>query len=189
MAGEDLNSKKLNILAIDDDETILKLYKNLLSEDGHTVKTVKTAKDAKAAVNEQSIDCVFLDLKLPDANGMDLLKEIKGKIKFAPVIIVTANPSLQSSIEAIREGGVYEYIIKPFKKEELVRVLRSALEKAELIIENSRLVKKLARTNQALLERVDELEACAKFALEYEGKINELNQKIQTLKKQVGKKS
>jgi len=175
--GKDI-SKPKKILAIDDDDTILKLYCSILGEEGYDIETASTGKEALKMISQDSFDLVFLDLKLPDISGTDVLKKIREKLEWAPVVVVTANPSLESSIEAIRAGGVYEYIIKPFGADNLKLAIRRALEKNEMMIENKRLMKRLERTNEALSERVDELEKFAKVTMDYEKEISDLKKKI-----------
>jgi len=175
--------KMVKILAIDDEETVAKLYQSLITEMGYTVVIAKTGKDAVARIDKESFDLVLLDLKLPDVHGCELLGQIKEKIGNAPVIIVTAHPTLESSIDAIRTGGVYDYIIKPFKADALKVVIRRAVEKALLTSENKRLLKRLEISNQVLGERVEQLEKVASVALSYEGKISELKEQIRQLEK------
>jgi len=174
-------SDNLTILAIDDEETVLKLYENILSADGHRVVKVTQGSQALKVMEEESFDLVFLDLKLPDMDGTELLKKIRSKLEWAPVVIVTGNPSIESTIEAIRAGGVYEYIIKPFRADDIQMTVRRAMEKAALSIENKRLIKKLEITNQALLERVDELQKFAEVSVDYEKKITDLQKKVEDL--------
>jgi DNA-binding NtrC family response regulator len=173
--------KRMNILAIDDEITIRKLYVSILEEEGHHVSVAANAQEAVAQVNQKKFDLVFLDLKLPDIDGTEILKMIRDKLEWAPVVIVTANPSIESSIEAIRTGGVYEYIIKPFTPKELNLSIRRAIEKAELSLENKRLIRRLEAANKALTERVQEFEECANYAYEYEKRIEELQKRIKQL--------
>ena len=175
--------KDMKILAIDDEETALRLYQGVLREDGHKVDVAMTGQEGIDKVNQGNYDLIILDLKLPDIFGTDLLKKIVDKITWIPVIIITAHPSLESSIDAIRTGGVHEYIIKPFGAEDLKLAVRRVVEKNSLMIENQRLLTKLERANQALSQRVDELEKCARIAQNYEQKVEELQQKIKTLEK------
>jgi len=175
--------EKLKVLAIEDEETSSTLYMNVLGQAGHEVVVVKTGGEAVEKIKAETFDLILLDLKLPDIDGIDVLKKVKNEIGWTPVVIITAHPSLDSSIEAIRTGGVYEYLVKPFGHQQLSDAIDRALDRARLTLENQRLLKRLQRTNQALTERVDQLEKFARVAEDYERKIDELKEKIKRLER------
>ena len=177
--------KKLKILAIEDDRTIIKLYEKILKDDGHEIVSAYSGAEAITKLEQASFDLICLDLKLPDMDGVELLKVIKNQIEWIPVIIVTANPSIESSMEAVNAGVVTEYILKPFDTKELSVIVRKSVEKAKLAIENKRLLKKLENTNQALIERVEQLEDFAKQAVKSQEKIVELSQYVKSLEEKV----
>jgi len=181
--------QKMSVLAIDDEDTTAKLYVSLFKEMGHNVVVAKTGSEVVDKVREQRFDLIILDLKLPDIHGNELLNQIQDKIEGAPVIIVTANPSLESSVEAIRTGGVYDYIAKPFDMKKLKMVVKRAVEKVSLTTENKRLLRKLEVTNKALSQRVDELESFAQEAVGYEGKLTGLAKQVKELQLKLKKKS
>lgn len=182
MSHEDMNLQRvIKILVVDDEDTVVKLYQKVISEMGHRVVVAKTGCEAMERINKENFDLIILDLKLPDIHGCKLLDQIKGKIGDAPVIIATAHPTLESSIAAIRAGSVYDYIIKPFGSDDLNLVIRRAVEKALLKNDNKRLLKRLEIANQALMERVEQLEKIATVALDYEGQIVELKVRIKQL--------
>ena len=178
--------KRMRILAVDDEETIVKLYNNILQNMGHDLVVAHSGAEATQKVAEQQFDLLILDLVLPDMTGIDLLKQIKEKIGEVPVVIVTAKPTLESSMDAIKTGGVYDYIVKPFESRELQEIIQKAVERAELINENRRLWRKLEKANQVLVERVNDLEKFAQVVVDYEGQIGELKTKIKKLEDKVG---
>ena len=183
MASADKSPQdKISILAVDDEAGTLKLYTSILKGDNYHLETASTGGEAIEKMRNEHFDLVLLDLRLPDIDGMQVLKEIQEKTDAVSVIIVTANPSLDSSIEAVR-AGVYDYIVKPFGSEDLKMVVSRAVEKVKLVIQNRRLSRKLEKTNKALVERVEELEKCAKIATSYEGQLEELTRRIKELEK------
>lgn len=182
-AQETKASRVMKILVVDDEQTTVKLYLKLLDEMGHKAVVAMKGEEAVEKVDKERFDLVILDLVLPDIHGSEVLRRIKDKLQGAPVVIVTANPSLESSIDAIKTGGVYDYITKPFGHEELSMVVRRAVEKAGLMTENRRLFNRLEATNKALTERVDQLEKCAHMAFDYDKKIKELENEIKKLHK------
>lgn len=188
---EELKKRKLKILAIEDDLTIIKLYEKFLTEDGHRFVSAVTGAEAIKKLKDESFDLVCLDLKLPDMDGTELLKIIKRNVEWIPVIIVTANPTLESSLEALNAGIVTEYIAKPFNFRELAMVVRQSVEKARLALENKRLLKRLENANRALGERVQQLEDIAKDSAKMHERISELSDYVHVLEKkiEVSKKS
>lgn len=182
-AQENTGKRKLKILVIEDDPTLIKLYERILLNDGHRVVSAESGSEAVNKLKDESFDLVCLDLKLPDMDGVDLIKLIKNKVEWIPVIIVTANPSLESSVEALNAGIVTEYIMKPFDTKELMIIIRQSVEKARLILENKRLLKRLESTNKALTERVEQLEEFAKDSVKLQERIAELNLYVKTLEK------
>jgi len=175
---ESAQSNNLRILAVEDDKSILKLYEALLGKQGYQLEFALSGQEAVQKIQTGHYDLISLDLRLPDMEGIDLLKKIKDKIEWTPVIIITANPTLESSIAAVNAGIVTEYIVKPFESKELILIVDKAVEKARLAIENRRLVKKLAKTNQALAQRVEELENLVQESLQYKTENSQLKKYV-----------
>ncbi len=178
-----LEKECLNVLAIEDDKSTLKLYKTCLERCGHQAFTAKTGQGGLELIKTQDLDMVFLDLFLPDMNGLDLLRKIRGENEWVPVVIVTGNPSLESLQEAVKLGGVYEYILKPFLEDDVRLAIKRVKEKYFLMVQNKRLLNKLENTNKALADRVDELEQFAQKAVEYEKEIGRLTKRIEELER------
>ena len=175
MDKEKINSsRQIQFLVIEDEKTAIKMYEDFLRELGYGMDTAVTGQEAVKKVDQGHYDVVILDLKLPDIHGMEVLNLIKDKINKAPVIIVTANPTLESAIEAVRGGIVYDYIVKPFSEDDFRLVIQRAAEKVYLQEENMQLSDKLDIVNKALKERIEELEGFAGKAAEYEATINQL---------------
>lgn len=129
----------LKTLVVDDDKRLRSVLKGLLSEEGHQVTTCENGAEAIKACLAEKFDLIITDLKMPGADGLDVLKKAKQKHPDTLVIIVTGFASLETAIEAIREGA-YDYITKPFKLEEFKILIKNASEKIELIKENQSLL-------------------------------------------------
>jgi two-component system response regulator HydG len=179
-AREQSAKEKMSILAVEDEQSIRDLYTTVLCEEGYNVVTSSTGADAIEKIMEGTFDLIILDLKLPDMHGTEVLKKTKDKIDGATLIIVTAYPSLESSMEAIK-AGVYDYIVKPFSPEDLRMVIQRATEKVRLARENRRLVKELEKTNRELKERIGQLEKFTRIATGREEKMAELKERIKEL--------
>lgn len=131
-----------NILVIDDEPVLQDVLGTLLKNEGFTIHAAVTATQGLQVLEEEEIDVVFLDLMLPDRNGLDLLPDIIRRDSSLPVIVITAHSSVESAVEAIRRGA-YHYIPKPFKNEVVLHLARRASERRRLERENRLLKSRL----------------------------------------------
>jgi two-component system response regulator AtoC len=125
---------KPTILIVDDEESLVRLMKMAL-EARYTLKSAKDGKKAIDAVKANPVDVVLLDIRLPEINGIDVLKQIKSIDETIQVIMITAVLTVNTAVEAMRHGA-YDYITKPFNVDELEALILKALEKRALIREN-----------------------------------------------------
>ncbi len=124
-----------NILVIDDEEIICDSLKSVLKKGGYPVSTARTAKKGLEYIQQGSFPIVLLDLKLPDADGMEVLRQIREDQPDTVVIIITGYASVKSAVDAMKVGA-YDYLSKPFTPDEIRVVVRRALEKIDLTLEN-----------------------------------------------------
>jgi DNA-binding NtrC family response regulator len=130
------------ILVVDDDEIVREIIISLLSSEGYTLRSAKDGLDAIKILNKENINMVITDLRMPGADGIEVLKEA---IKMDPdraVIILTAYGTLDTALKAIGEGA-YDYMTKPFKMEEMIIRVNNAYERTLLVIKMRALVKSL----------------------------------------------
>jgi DNA-binding NtrC family response regulator len=132
-------SKK--ILIVDDEPSICTVLSDLL-EDKST--EITTANDGKTAFEKalDRYDVALVDLSLPGASGLEILRKIKDNHPTTPVIIMTAYASIQTAIQALRQGA-YDFITKPFDLDEVQLLVERALERTRLIDENRYLLGEL----------------------------------------------
>ncbi|MDD5449288.1 MAG: response regulator [Candidatus Omnitrophica bacterium] len=135
--------KDVSILAVDDETEVRNLYDTILTEEGYRVTTASCGEEAVERIKQEKFNLLLLDLKMPGMSGTDVLKAVPDRLEGTSVIIVTAYPSLESSIEAIK-SGVCDYVIKPFSPKELRNIVRMVAEKAKLIEENKKKERELA---------------------------------------------
>lgn len=102
-----------NILIVDDDPHILRTLEIMLKEDGYNVSVALSGEQAINIIKNHDIDLAFIDLQLPGMNGLDVLKFIKQTGNKCHVIIITAYGSIESAVEAIKDGA-FDYLTKPF---------------------------------------------------------------------------
>ena len=127
----------MNLLIIEDDETIRMGLTYYLEQENFKVLEAKDAKDGKLIYINNKIDIVLLDVNLPDKNGFDLFKELKEN-KDIPIIFLTAN-DLEVSIVRGLDMGADDYITKPFKARELISRIKNVLRRANKT--NSNIIK------------------------------------------------
>ena len=126
------------ILIIDDERPILLTLEALLSRHNYQVETAGTAAAGRKLLKDKSPALVLLDLQLPDAEGLEMLDQIKTEHPGTQVIILTAHDTLSNAIESIKRGA-YHFISKPYASEELLSLMDRALEKQSLLRETEEL--------------------------------------------------
>ena len=135
-------SDPARILVVDDEESIRDAMSQVLSKEGYRVKTAATGQEGLRLFAAEVFQAVFVDIKLPGASGLDVLRRIKETEPQTPVIIITGYASIESAVEAMKRGA-FDYLTKPFTPQ-VVRVsTRKALESRRLLLENMSLRREL----------------------------------------------
>ena len=137
------------ILIIDDERPVLMTLEALLQRHGYQVDTAPTASQGLKLLKSKSPSLVLLDLQLPDAQGLEMLDQIKTELPDMQVIILTAHDSLHNAIESIKRGA-YHFISKPYAPEELLSLVENALEKQFLLREAEKLRERTERLEKRL---------------------------------------
>jgi len=130
------------ILVVDDEQHMLKLFEKILTKQGHEVRTAASGTEAISLLEKNDFDLIFSDLLMPDLGGMDLLKEVKAGYSDIPFIVITAYGTIESAVEAMKTGA-FDYLTKPFRKDDILLVTGKALKYCELRNEVKRLREKL----------------------------------------------
>src|SRR4029078_5786192 len=123
------------ILVVDEANTVTCARELLLCEHDYDVNTASTAAEAEALLARRWFDLVFLDLRLPDADGIRLLEHIKQTAPETEVVLMTAHGSLEVTIDAIKRGAFY-YLEKPFTFEHVLLLAERALQFKTIKAEN-----------------------------------------------------
>ncbi|NQT30622.1 MAG: sigma-54-dependent Fis family transcriptional regulator [Candidatus Saganbacteria bacterium] len=139
-------NKKATILVVDDEKSMRESMRMLLAEN-YTVHLARSGKEAIEIVKNYRIDLVLLDIRLPEIDGVEILKIIKGHDDSIEVIMVTAVVTVKKAVEAIRIGA-YDYITKPFDIDSLQEQVEKVLEKRMLKEENTSLRKLIEKDYQ-----------------------------------------
>jgi DNA-binding NtrC family response regulator len=120
------------LLVVDDDPAGCRLLKALFTE--YDISTVSNGKSCLVEIETNTPNVVILDLQLPDINGIDILEKIRRTNPSLPVIMLTAYAELKTAIRAMQLGA-FDYLTKPINQDEIIVVVRRALEKSELLAE------------------------------------------------------
>ena len=125
------------VLIIDDEKHLCELFADILAREDLPVQSANTAKDGLAILADPANEfgVVFSDVKLPDMNGIEVLKEIKRRRPQLPVVMITGHANKETAVEAMRLGA-YDYLSKPFNVADVTLIARRAMERHRLIDEN-----------------------------------------------------
>jgi DNA-binding response OmpR family regulator len=136
-----------HILIIDDEASLRQTLARILQRAGFEVTTAANGKDGLALVHEHPFDLLYLDIRMPDISGLELLKNIHTKFPELPVILFTAQPDLNSAVEALRRGAT-DYLLKPLKPQ-------TVIDRTQSILAN----KQKERRKRELQRQIDMLQA------------------------------
>lgn len=130
------------ILLVDDEPGLSAYLEEVVREEGFRARKVQSASEALSALEEEAFQLIITDLRMPEMDGLELLRRIRERDPQIGVIVMTAFASLETAVEALRLGAM-DYITKPLHVQEIQVVLRKAIESLELKRENRRLKAKL----------------------------------------------
>ena len=121
----------VEILIIDDEETICKSIKWTLEKIGHTIDYKLDFKEGKKSILHNKYDIYFIDLILPGGSGIDLIKLIREKTKDGIIIIITGYPNIPTLIDAVNQD-VFDYLNKPISRKRIIEIVRNVMEYIEI---------------------------------------------------------
>jgi two-component system response regulator HydG len=128
-------SQQPSILIVDDESGILDTLRILLRKEGFEVTTAQGGKAGLEQIRSGNHDIVLTDVRMPQVSGLDILQAAKEQDSMTPVLLMTAQASLQTAVAAVNAGAFY-YIQKPFSNDELLAILRRACEFRQIRVEN-----------------------------------------------------
>jgi len=131
------------ILVVDDEKSLREVMSIMLKRAGYAVTEASDGEEAIGQVNKDIFDLVITDLRMPKADGMDVLKAVKSSSPDTVVLVVTAFATADSAVEAMKQGA-YDYLTKPFQVDEVQLIVRNVLEKRRLSTENMLLKREMA---------------------------------------------
>ncbi len=134
------------ILVIDDEDSMCNFMEIMLTKEGYAVETANRGRDGVNLLKDKNFDLVIADLNMPEMSGIDVLKEVRGFKKDQELIVMTAYASVDTAIEAMKQGAV-DYITKPFKIDEIKMVIEKNINRKKLLKENDQLKRQLQGDN------------------------------------------
>jgi response regulator RpfG family c-di-GMP phosphodiesterase len=132
------NTDSPRILVVDDERVIREILSDFLSLEGYVVRTVEDGQEALRELQRRSYNLVISDLKMPNMGGLELIEKITSLQIPVLTVIMTGFGTVETAIEAMKQGA-YDYILKPFKVEEVVHIVQRGLDRQRLQHENIRL--------------------------------------------------
>jgi len=148
-----IDNSKGTVVIVDDEEMVLTSLSTFLSlETDYNVKTFVSAKKAAEYVESGAVDVIISDFLMPEMNGVDFLAKAKSFRPEVPRIILTGFADKENAIKLINEVGLFQYIEKPWDNNDLLLIVRNALEKHRLIIQLFDKVKELKGIKTEILE-------------------------------------
>jgi len=157
-----MDKDSIKILVVDDESGILDVTEGFFERKGYRIYTAGNGENALAIVNREKIDCVFTDINMPVMDGLELAEQIRQIDSTLPVVVMTGYPSLENTIQTLK-NGVVDYLIKPVNLEQMELTLRRILRERELFVENLILKEEVERRerlrqlNNELVKKVEEV--------------------------------
>ncbi len=118
----------MKILVVDDDAIVIKSCRRILESEGFEVLTVSSAEEALEMIKKYDFDLLLIDVKMPKYDGLYLMREIKKELPEVPIIVMSGYPT-QETVKEVMRLGANQFIPKPFRPDELMRVIRQVIQK------------------------------------------------------------
>jgi len=154
--------KTETILFVDDEESILNVASEFFRRQGYQTLTAHNGVEALEILKNANVDCCFTDINMPEMNGLDLAENIRLQDNTMPVIVMTGYPSLENTIQTIK-NGVVDFLVKPVNLKQMELCMRRVFRQRSLLVENVLLKEevkgkeRLEKLNQELMYKVEEL--------------------------------
>ena len=142
--------EKFKILVIDDEEVVRDSCRMIITDDTHIIESANNGQQGLLMLEKKDFAIIILDLNMPGISGIEVLKEIKLKYFDTIVIVITGYPTIDSAVEAMKLGA-YDFLPKPFTPEGLRLIVKRAIEKKKLSLEN------MALRSELMLDKKNEI--------------------------------
>lgn len=139
--------EKIKIMVVDDEKVVRESFKLWLEKEGHIVSTSSSAMEALLQLEQEDFELLFVDIKMPGMDGIELLEKVKEKYPETFVVIITAYGSIESAVHAMKKGAS-DYLLKPFKPDLLNLIMEKIKQQKKLAFEVNYLKNKLERITE-----------------------------------------
>lgn len=163
---------KETILFVDDEESILSVSSEYFQRKGYQTRTASTGAEALKILANETVDCCFTDINMPKMNGLELAERIRNHDNTMPVIVMTGYPSLENTIQTIK-NGVVDFLIKPVNLKQMELSVQRVMQQRKMFVENVLLKKeveskqRLEKLNRELMVKVKELNTLNKIMSQF----------------------
>lgn len=141
----------LNIMIVDDEQSIIEIFKEYLeATTNYKVFTETNGLIALETIKQQKIDCCFLDISMPEINGIELAKRIHLYDNTIPIVVITGHPTADNAINTLK-NGVVDFLTKPFEMSKIKQTIQRIMQERELFV-NGILLKEANEKNQEILK-------------------------------------
>ncbi len=156
---------KGHILIVDDEKSIRRTLSEILGFEGYKISEAADGQEAIKLIGTHEYDCILCDIKMPKADGLDVLEQARTLCPDTPVIIISGHGNLETAVEAVKNGA-FDYLSKPPDLNRLLITIRNAMDKSSLVSETKSLKKKISKkyeiigsapSIQSLLDMVDKV--------------------------------
>ena len=160
------------ILFVDDEESILSVSSEYFQRKGYQTRTASTGAEALKILANETVDCCFTDINMPKMNGLELAERIRNHDNTMPVIVMTGYPSLENTIQTIK-NGVVDFLIKPVNLKQMELSVQRVMQQRKMFVENVLLKKeveskqRLEKLNRELMVKVKELNTLNKIMSQF----------------------
>ena len=123
------------ILIVDDARSTLRALEVILKREGYTVLTAASGTEGLTAIEQHEVDLLLCDVKMPKVDGLTVLRQVKAQDVGMAVVMMSGHGDISTAVSAMKEGA-FDYLVKPFGEEEVLRVVQKALAMRALVVEN-----------------------------------------------------
>jgi two-component system response regulator HydG len=124
-----------NILVVDDDSDTRDALKVILQREGYTAHTAASGEEALDRLQNQNVDMLLCDVKMPNMDGLEVLRQVKAAESSLVVVMMSGHHDVAAAVDAMKQGA-FDYLLKPLSKDEVLRTVQKALSVRALLVEN-----------------------------------------------------
>lgn len=131
-----MTPQKTTILFVDDEESILEVASEYFTQKGYSVITAGNGREALDVLSHHDVDCCFTDINMPGMDGLELAEHIREKDMTIPVIVMTGYPSLENTINTLK-NGVVDFLIKPVNLDQMELCVQRVLRQRQIFVDKT----------------------------------------------------